>query len=206
MTQNQKTLLGGAIIIAVLIGAFFAFQYRSAAPAISNVTASSTPGTALATSTPEPSSLPAVYTDAPNPAPTPAPTPSKDNAFDMTARVTGLSIGSQIPPISFTLSAGSRGKTLEIALVPVTGTISSLPKDILMAVPVTTDGTAYTVTGLKLSTVTVAGTGAKEAVTPGTYMLEAILWDRNPFTASATYGNVQGNSATAVVSDTFTLK
>lgn len=124
--------------------------------------------------------------------------------FGAVVDTTNAQVGGALPAIKVNLPKEANGKVLMIALVPA-GTKPGVPQEMLLAAPINTDGLVYTVQGLRLSTLTNVSTGAKTPVSAGSYELEFVLWDHSPFAADGSYTGLNGNNATAVVSDVFAL-
>lgn len=205
-TQN-RIIIPLVIVLAVVIvgGAIFLFQSEPAIPTPSE-TASSTEATTTAETSP---AAPAK----PNPATSMAPasagsgtavvTPASSD-FYISADVSNVKIGGTVPTISVHLPPNSYGKVIMLGLKP-TDSQNAVPQQVLLVVPVNTEGATYPISGLRLSTYIDAKSGNKVSITPGAYQIEAVLWDRNPLTAQGTYGDPGGNNATAVLSSAFTL-
>lgn len=206
-TQN-RILVPLIIVLAVVIigGSIFLFQSKPAIPTPSE-TASSTEATSTpATTTPSTPAKPNLQVSmAPASAGsgTAVVTPASSD-FYISADVSNVKIGGTVPTITVHLPPNSYGKVIMLGLKP-TSMKNAIPQQILLVVPVNTEGTTYPISGLRLETYIDAKSGNKVSITPDTYQIEAVLWDRNPLTAQGTYGDVGGNNATAVLSSAFTL-
>jgi hypothetical protein len=205
-TQN-RILVPLVIVLAVIIvgGAIFLFQSKPAVPTPSE-TASTTEATTTAETSP---AMPAKPNPQVSMAPasagsgTPVVTPASSD-FYLSADVSNMKVGGSVPTITVHLAPNSDGKVVMLGLKP-TDSQNAVPQQILLVVPVNTEGTTYPISGLRLSTYIDAKSGNKVEITPGSYQLEAVLWDRNPLTVQGTYGDVGGNNATAVLSSAFTI-
>jgi hypothetical protein len=120
--------------------------------------------------------------------------------FGIEANLTTVKIGAQLPTIIVNLPSNSRGKEIVFALKSPSDNSPTAPKQILFMTAVNTDGDTYNVSGLRIEEVTDVQTGVKTPVAPGSYQLEAVLWDRNPYAPGS-----GPNNATAVVSGVFSV-
>lgn len=193
--DNEQKKLGGITLAAVglliLIGAYFLFQGNSALP---NPGVGSTTGTILAATTTANGGQVIVSS-----------AQGGNGDFGARADVTGLTLGATIPPIAVNLPADTHGKYIVVALLPA-GSASSVATEVLLAIALNTTETTYRIAGLTLEHYTDGKTGQKGiAIPPGTYQLQTVLWDKNPFNTDGTYPNFVGNNATAVISSPFTL-
>lgn len=188
---NRKVLITIVVVLGVLIviGAYFLFQGEPATPGQGTA---STTGPILGQSITDGKGIIVSGTQGGN------------GEFGAVVDTSNAKVGGTLPMIKVNLTPNARGKVLVVGLVPA-GQKAGVPQEILISTAIMTDGLVYNVQGLRLSEVTNATTGEKTAVTPGSYQLEFVLWDKNPFAANGTYAKVDGNNATAVLSGTFTI-
>lgn len=112
-------------------------------------------------------------------------------------------IGEGIPTITFTVPKDSDGKVLVLTLVPSGTTVGR--SGVLLATEINPTDTTYAISGLHFSTLTDTSKGTTFAVTPGTYVIEAVLWDWSPLGLNNTYTNLSGNNGLGTRSAPFTL-
>ncbi len=115
---------------------------------------------------------------------------------------TSFKVGASLSPITMTLPEGSEGKYLVLTLKPTA--TNTAKGGFLLGTPINSDGTNYPIQGLHLSTVTDVATNSEIAIVPGTYVIEAVLWDRNPLGLGG-YKNVGGNNAYGTISAQLTV-
>jgi hypothetical protein len=192
ITRNTWIAIAAVLAVVILIGALVLFQGGSTFD-IPGGTASTTGATASTTATTTDGQGALAITT----------TVGGAGKFGIVVDTSHAVVRGTLPPVTVNLPDGSKGKTLEFALLG-DGDKPGVPQHVLISVPVNVDGDAFHLSGLRLSTTTDATSGVKTAVTPGTYKLEVVLWDKNPF-VNGIYGDLSRNNATAIFTAPFTI-
>ncbi len=195
MKSSNNLYYAIAAVVVLLIGGYVVFQGKSG----STLPVAEVPFAPSATTTPVVKAAPPAQTTRPAASITVTQGGDVEIAFD----ATNLRVGSTISTITMTLPKGSNGKVLVLSLKPI-GT-STTKEGILLATEVHPTSSTYSISGLKLSKMSDPSTGTKMSVVAGTYVIQAVLWDKSPFGPTGTYTNLAGNNGNGTQSPAFTI-
>ena len=209
-TSRTRTILSIIVIVIVVLIGYFLWKHNNtgttgvSTATTTQETASSTlpafasKGTATIPGIPAGARVSSVTVTGTRPA------PEASGSFHISTG-TSANLGSTIA-VTNTLPSNTAGFALVYILHPVSapGMISGVIFSI--SVPQQFSGTTFPISGVRLADVTDPATGNKMAIIPGTYKIEARLYERNPFnTGTQVYNKDVTIRSFTATSNTFTI-